>query len=197
MPATDIPLKRPTDITVDNNGNIFFVDIDPEIGGGQVLKIDKNGIISTVVGGDATVYGIAADGYGNLFIAEPQDRRIRMVDPTGEITLVAGSGDFGYSGDGGNAMEAGFVWPVGLAVDNSGNLYIADENAHVIRRVDASGMITTIAGTGEYGYSGDGEQATKAQLSCPRKIALDVQGNLYILTLRAFAKLTPAGLLKQ
>nr|WP_321402208.1 RHS repeat-associated core domain-containing protein [uncultured Desulfobacter sp.] len=195
LPATDIPLKYPTDITSDNNGNVFFVDAEPETGG-RVLKIDKNGIISTVVGGDAKVYGIASDGYGNLFIAEPYKKRIRMVDPTGKITLVAGSGYSGYSGDGGNAMQARFVWPVGVAVDNSGNLYIADKSAHVIRRVDVSGVITTVAGTGKYGYSGDGEQATTAQLTSPGKIALDVQGNLYILNAMRIRKINTSGVIK-
>ena len=124
--------------------------------------------------------GVAVDGAGNLYIADSENHRIRKVDATGTITTVAGSGEPGYSGDGGPATEAQLTWPSGVAVDGAGNLYIADSENHRIRKVDATGTITTVAGSGEPGYSGDGGPATEAQLTWPSGVAVDGAGNLYI-----------------
>ena len=121
--------------------------------------------------------GIAVDS-GNLYIADQNNQRIRKVDSSGIITTIAGTGVEGYSGDGLAATSAQLAYPSAMALD-SGNLYIADTYNSRIRKVDSSGIITTIAGTGVYGYSGDGLAATTAELSDPVDITLD-SGNLYI-----------------
>ena len=125
--------------------------------------------------------GVAMDGSGNLYIADYGNNRIRKVDSSGIITTVAGNGTAGYSGDGGAAASAKLSSPTGVAVDGSGNLYIADYGNDVIRKVSASGIITTSAGAYEsYDYSGDGGAATSASLYDPQGVAVDGSGNLYI-----------------
>src|SRR6185369_15254773 len=124
--------------------------------------------------------GVAVDGTGNLYIADFSNNRIRKVAPNGTITTVAGNGGSGYTGDGGQAASAQLNLPIGVAVDGRGNLYIADSGNNVIRMVSSTGTISTIAGTGAAGYSGDGGLATKAQLANPRAIAVDSVGNVYI-----------------
>ena len=125
-------------------------------------------------------YGVAVDGAGNLYIADISNHRIRKVDSVGTITTVAGTGEGGFSGDGGAATEAQLDSPIGVAVDSAGNLYIADTLNKRVRKVDSTGTITTVAGTGEGGFSGDGGAAVQAQLSSPAGVAVDGAGNLYI-----------------
>ena len=137
--------------------------------------------------------GLAFDGAGNLYIADAYNHRVRKVDAfTGVITTVAGtgrptwddrrlSGPGGYSGDGGPATKAQLDFPADLAFDATGNLYIADRHNHRVRKVDArTGVITTVAGTGVQGFSGDGGPATEAQFGYPEGLAIDCAGNLYI-----------------
>ena len=124
--------------------------------------------------------GVAVDGAGNLYIADASNRRIRKVDAAGVITRVAGNGTPGFSGDGGPAVAAQLSFPSGVAVDGAGNLYIADSVSNSIRKVDAAGVITTVAGDGTRGYGGDGGAATAAQLKLPSGVAVDGAGNLYI-----------------
>ena len=137
--------------------------------------------------------GVAVDGTGNLYIADTFNQRIRKVDSTGTITTVAGTGELGFRGDGGPAVEAELDNPSGVAVDGAGNLYIADTDNQRIRKVDSSGVITTIAGTGEFGFGGDEGLATAAQLAFPRGVAVDGTGNLYIADTvnNRIRKLTP------
>ena len=125
-------------------------------------------------------YDVAVDSSGNLYITDRNNHRIRKVDSTGTITTIAGTGKDGFSGDGGPATQAQLNFPTGVAVDGEGNLYIADAPNDRIRKVDSIGTITTIAGTGEQGFSGDGGPATQAQLDHPRAVAVDGEGNLYI-----------------
>ena len=147
-------------------------------------------LVSTVAGG-ATGDGapatsaaldfpryLALDGSDNLFISDSIHNRIRKVDSTGVISTVAGTGLGGYSGDGGAAVDAALNLPAGILFDGAGNLIIADQFNDVIRRVDGSGIITTIAGTGTAGYSGDGGAAIAAQLDQPFGLALDATGDL-------------------
>ena len=123
---------------------------------------------------------MATDFIGNLYIADTFSDRIRRVDSTGTITTVAGSGERGYSGDGGPAVQAQLAIPSSIALDGDGNLYIADRFNHRIRLVDSTGTITTVAGTGEEGFSGDGGPATEARLGSPSGVAVDGDGNLFI-----------------
>ena len=123
---------------------------------------------------------MVVDGAGNLYIADTSNHRIRKVDTSGTITSVAGSGAAYESLGTGPATEAVLRRPEGVAVDNSGNLYIADTFYSRIRKVDTSGSLTTIAGTEKSGYSGDGGPAIKAQLHLPVSVAVDNSGNIYV-----------------
>lgn len=125
-------------------------------------------------------YGTAIDAAGNVYIADTYNYRVRKVDATGIITTFAGTGVPGYSGDDSAATAAELKWPVGVAVDAAGNVYISDGEVHCIRMVNTAGIITTFAGTGTYGYNGDNIPATTAELNIPLGIATDGSGNLYI-----------------
>ena len=122
---------------------------------------------------------VAYDAAGNLYIADANNHVIREISTSGLITTIAGTGTEGYSGDGAAATAAQLDTPTGVAVDASGNLYIADSHNHRIRKV-SGGTITTFAGTGTYGFSGDGAAATAAQLALPSGVAVDTTGNIYI-----------------
>lgn len=124
--------------------------------------------------------GLAVDALGNLYIADFDNSRIRKVTPSGIITTVAGNGTPGFSGDGGLATSAQINEPMGVAVDNLGNIYISDSFNYRIRKVSASGIITTIAGCGVTGFSGDGGPATLAKFDYPTGIAVDPSGNVYV-----------------
>ena len=190
--AVEAQLNGPIGVAVDADGNLYFSDI----GNDRVRRVDTRGIITTVAGTGEEGYsgdggpsveaqlsaprGLAVDSSGNLFIADTGNHAIRRVDTTGTITTVAGTGVRGNSGDGGPAVEALLNTPRGIAVDGAGNLFIADTRTYTVRRVDTAGIITTIAGTGEAGYSGDGGPAVSAQLSAPYRVAVDVAGNLLI-----------------
>ena len=117
--------------------------------------------------------------------------RVRKIDAAGTITTLAGTGEEGYTGDGGPAIEAQIDDPSGVAVDGEGNVYVTVRNR--VRKIDAAGTITTVAGTGRYGFTGDGGPATEADLSYPRELTVDPAGNLYILTGGRVRKVDPAG----
>src|SRR5215203_4949721 len=143
---------------------------------------------------------IALDAEGNMYISDggvvcfgPGGHTVRKVNPDGTITTVAGTGEAGFSGDGGPATKAQLNVPFAVAADREGNLYITDENNFRIRKVDKDGIITTFAGTSERGYSGDGGPATSAQLRDPGGIAFDARGNLYVADYTSVRKIDRSG----
>ena len=163
-----------------------------------VRKIDTEGIISTVAGaqnkasvvrGDdsglalearlANPAGIAVDTDGVFYIADREHNRILKVDTDGTFTTIAGLRTPGFAGDGGPATEAELFRPAGLALAPDGSIYVADSRNHRIRKIDSEGIITTVAGTGSPGFSGDGGPATGAKLFGVNSLTLDAEGNLY------------------
>jgi len=165
--------------------NVQTLDIAPTIG--TIFTAAGNGSFGYFGdGGAATAAGltdptsVAFDAHGDLFIADSGNDAIREVTPNGIITTVAGTGTAGYTGDGGAATSAELNDPTGVALDSSGDLFIADSGNNVIREVTPGGTITTFAGTGTAGYSGDGSAATAAKLNDPTGVAVDFSGNLFI-----------------
>jgi uncharacterized protein (TIGR03437 family) len=194
--ATQALLANPQGVAVDKSGNLYIVDR-----GNQRIRMvnASSGIISTIAGSSTTGYSgdggpaaqatfnlpssIAIDASGNLYIADTNNWAIRRISTSGIITTVAGNGQYGYGGDNGQATKAKLAGPTGVAVDASGNLYIADSGNERIRYVNSSGVIATIAGTGVAGFSGDGSAATAARFSNPVAVALDASGNVYVADL--------------
>lgn len=176
-PAQMAALDMVSGVAVDAIGNVFIADS----GNRSIRRVDANtGIITTLP--EIIGYGVAVDTAGNLFISGgPSIRRVDAA--TGMITTVAGNDEGGFSGDGGPATEARLSYTWGMALDREGNLFIADTGNHRIRRVDATtGIITTIAGTGEQGLSEDDGPATEANLGYIRGITADADGNVYLKT---------------
>ena len=187
--ATAAQLHTIGDILKDGAGNIYFTDQFNY----RVRKISTSGIISTIAGNDIGGYsgdggpataasfnlpcGLALDGYGNLYVTD--NSRVRKISSTGIVTTVAGNGTNGYSGDGVAATATSLNHPSYICIDNSGNLYIADNNNFRIRKVDNSGVITTVVGNGVNGYLGDGGIAVNAEISSVTGIKVDNTGNLY------------------
>jgi sugar lactone lactonase YvrE len=204
-PATAARLYRPVGLAVDAAGNLFIADTDnhrirkvtPD---GTITTVAGSGPIgpgkgyAAGNGGPATAatlrgpIGLAVDGAGNLFLTDVDPDGIegytgphglvRKVSPEGIITTVAGNGGFGFSGDGGKATDAQLFGPLGVAMDTAGNLFIADNGNYRVRKVDAKGIITTVAGTGKNPYAGDGVLATATGLRGPDNLAVDAAGNL-------------------
>lgn len=193
-PATAGQLAQPTGMTIDNDGNIYIADYNSSV----IKKVTTSGIMTIFAGngtegfsGDggpasqAKLYrptAVAVDKDGSLYISDASNKVIRKVTKAGVITTIAGvPGRAGYSGDGGPATKALLTQPAGIAVDYSGNVYIADPSNSVIRKVNPSGIITTFAGTGIAGYSGDNGPANKAQfqIGSPQGLAVDPAGNVY------------------
>ena len=190
-PATNASLEYPNGVALDPVGKLYIADLEND----RIRKIDTNGIITTVAGNDTEGYsgdggaatnaslfypaGVDLDAVGNLYIADQNNNRIRMVATNGIISTVAGNGNYGYSGDGGQATNASLHAPEGMALEALGDLYIVDAGNNRIRMVATNGIITTVAGNGNYGYSGDGGTATSASLG-PVGMAMDASGDLYI-----------------
>ncbi|MEU1409662.1 NHL repeat-containing protein, partial [Streptomyces sp. NPDC005728] len=191
-PAVGTKLYNPYGVAMDGAGNLYIAEVSNH----RVRKVTPNGIITTVAGngqngfvsdgGPAVAtklnspYSVAVDGAGNLYIADYGNHRVRKVTPNGIITTVAGNGQNGFVSDGGPAVATKLNYPLGVAVDREGNLYIADQSNHRVRKVTPNGIITTVAGNGQAGFVSDGGPAVATKLHYPWGVAVDQDGNLYI-----------------
>jgi sugar lactone lactonase YvrE len=198
-PATTAKLSSPSGTAI-SNGNLYIADT----GNNVIRKVNSAGIISTVAGntqcdmnnngvnthvhdnGPATQAelcaptGIALDSAGNLYIADTGDNRIRKVNTSGIITTIAGTGQYGYNGDNKPATQAQLFFPTGVALDGINEVFIADTVNSRVRVINIAGIIHTFAGTGQFGYNGDGIIATTAKLSGPTGLGIDGSGSVFI-----------------
>lgn len=192
--ATEAGFDRPTGMALDSQGNLYIADSNNN----AIRRVDQQGVVITIAGigkkgfkGDgglaskALLAGpegicVSRSGATMIYVADTLNCRIRRIDGNGKITTVAGNGSAGFSGDGGPALSARLCYPEDVAVDNQGNIYIADTRNHRIRLVDQTGMITTIAGNGQPGSTGDGGPAVVASVEWPRGLAIARSGELYV-----------------
>ena len=192
LPAVDVPLYYPQKSTILPNGEIVITDAHNH----ALHKVGLDGLLFTIAGngtpgfsGDGgpaidakvwTPFGITNDNDGNIYFTNRY--RIRKIDTEGIITTFAGDGTPGYSGDSGPASSAKINMLYGdITVDDYGNIYFCDTQNHVVRKIDTDGIITTIAGNGTLGYSGDGGPATEAQIGRGYGIDTDTEGDVYFM----------------
>lgn len=194
-PATEATLNQPYSLEIDRNGDIYIVDRLNAV----IRKVAAaTGIITTVAGTGEKGYGgdggpgtraqlrepndCFLDGRGGLLIADIQDQRIRRLDlATGIITTFAGNGEKARAGDGRPAVQASILGARAVCMDRRGNTYICEREGNGVRRVDAKGIMSTFAGNGERGYSGDGGPALEATWGAPKAIRCDRQGNVIVV----------------
>jgi uncharacterized protein (TIGR03437 family) len=191
-PATQAQINRAVGLAVDAQGNVYLAE---ELNN-RIRKVDTSGVITTFAGTGSAGFsgdngpaaqaqlngplGVCVSPSGDLYVNDNGNKRVRKISPAGTITTVAGNGSAAHSGDGGPATAAGMAIPIRCAVDRSGILYIVDQGAHRIRKVDAGGVISTYAGNGSQGFSGDGGPAAQASMNNPTALATDAAGNLYV-----------------
>ena len=205
--ATDASINQPAGITVDALGNVYISDSRNN----RIRKVNTAGIITTIAGnGIAGFYGdggqatdaminyptyVKVDASGNVYFSDPFNSRLRKINSSGIISTIAGGGSF--TGDGIPATMASFYWLGEFAIDTSMNIYLVDETDEKVRKINASGIITTIAGNGVMGYSGDGEQATNATLNQPLGLAIDAYGSIFFSenSNNVIRKINPAGII--
>lgn len=171
----------PCSVAVDRSGNVYVVNYYAK----TIQKITPGGALTTIAGAEAKLglsyatAGIVVDDSGNVYVSDATSPVIRKITPQGVISTIAGNLITGYAGDGGPAVNAEFSEPAGLALDSLGNLLIRDARNCRIRKIGPNGIITTIAGNGTCGNSGDGGSATAAQIGFGASIALDTAGAMY------------------
>jgi sugar lactone lactonase YvrE len=205
-PATNAAVGGSDGVAFDAVGNLYISAVDSN----RIRKVDTAGIITTIAGygrvyggdgGPATAAGIGipsdvvVDGRGNIYFSEQNKSKIRKIDPTGTISTFAGTGLAGYNGDNIPATAAQLNYLKGLAIDDTGNVYVGDYLNYRVRKIDTFGMITTIAGTGTLSHAGDGGAATAASLSYPAGVATDHAGNIYISDGLWIRKVDTAGII--
>ncbi len=207
-PATAATFYYPTDIKFDGSGNGYIADYQ----NGVVRKVNSSGIVSVFAGGGfstpanglaaTSVYlyspsQLAVDGSGNVYITDVERAQVYKVNTSGILSIVAGSGLSGFSGDGGPATAASLYYPRGLAIDAAGNLYIADVDNYRVRMVNTSGIISTFAGNGTFGMPSSEVAATTAAVGYPVALAVDAGGNVYIAESdhSIVQKVTPDGII--
>lgn len=193
-PATDAQLAYPSAVAVDKKGNIYIADIG--FHNNRIRKVDTSGIITTICGtgtmgfsgdgGPATLAeinsprGITVDKIGNVYFTDVVNNRIRKIDTAGIITTVAGNGIYGYNGENIPATDASMRSPHGLTIDSTGNIYFADNDNNIVRKIGVNGLINTVIGNGIQGYSGDGGNPISAELYWPASVALDQHNNICV-----------------
>ncbi len=191
-------------LTSDPSGNLFLYQIDSD-NRFRVVKIDRDARASIAPGsrsdqvqvqwGYQMTSAMAVDTSENLYLTDSMNHRIVKVTPDGEVSVFAGTGTAGFSGDGGPAAKAQLNNPIRLATDAAGNVYIADSSNRRVRKVTPNGIITTFAGNGEWDFNGDGIAATEAQLGNTGALAVDLMGNVYIASGNRIRKVTPRGII--
>lgn len=188
--ALNAALGNPRDMVFDSKGNLYLVSLN------CVFRLDSDGVVARIAGTGAGAYsgdggpaiaaklfspgGVAVDKAGNIYVSDTTNARIRRIASDGTVTTVAGNGVPGYAGDGGPAADAQFRNPSGLAIDSTGNVFVLDSSNRRIRKIAKSGIITTVAGNGTDGFSGDGGPAINASMTPASKLAIDSADNLYI-----------------
>ena len=191
-PATNATMENPTDIAFDKDGNLYFSDGAIS----RIRKVTPAGIITTVAGNGSSGYccdvypatlaqlkgggGIAVDKWNNIYYADGSDHRVRKITPDGIIHTIAGTGVAGYNGDGMPATDAQLNVPEGIAVDDAGNVYIGDRLNYRIRKINTSGIITTLAGTGIASFTPDGARADTSAIIGVSCLILDNLGNVFL-----------------
>lgn len=195
-PAVNAQFTNPIRVAVDSKGNLYITDYSNQL----IRRVDHTtSVVSTVAGSGsfgfsndgmsgngasiADPHDVVADSAGNVYIADTLNSRVRKLDSSGVISTIAGNGTRGYAGDGGAATDAQLSLPSGLALDSKGNLYIADPGNGTVRKITATGAISTVAGKGYVVFGatpGDGGLATSAFLEMPYSLAIDSAGVLYI-----------------
>jgi len=208
-PALDAYIDGPTGIAIGDDGTVYFTDSRNH----RIRQILKNGTIETIAGTGEAGFGgdggpaqsaklnhpkgLSIDKIGNLYVADSGNNRIRMIQPKGRILTVAGNGKGGYSGDGRFATKASLRAPYGVCVDALGVIYIADTGNLRIRKVDQSGIIRTISGTGKKDINAESGLATRARLFSPESVAVDAVGNIFITDwVNGVRRISPDGIIK-
>ncbi len=189
--ATAASLRDPTSVAIASDGTLYIADTDNQV----VRKVSAAGVITTIAGTGAAGFsgdggparnatlnaptGVLVDSGGNVLVTDNNNSRVRRIAASGTIDTIVGNGQYRFSTDGAAASISFLYHPRGIAIDRSGNIFIADTDNHRIRKLTANGRITSIAGNGIPGFSGDGGPAVNAEINAPIEVALDSAGNLY------------------